>query len=58
VQYRIYQLGADGRIRAGVDFDCANDEAAIEAPKQFVGGCDVEVWQGSRLVALLEAPKG
>jgi hypothetical protein len=55
-QYHAYQIGPDGRIQSGVDLNCADDEAAIEAAKAFVGENGVELWQGTRMVARLEAP--
>jgi ketosteroid isomerase-like protein len=51
--YRAYQVGNDGHYVAGLDLDCADDEEAIEAAKQFVDQYDIELWQGSRKVALL-----
>jgi hypothetical protein len=55
-QYRAYQIGPDGRIKSGVDLDCADDAEAIEAAGQLVGECAVELWQGTRMVARLEVP--
>ena len=55
-QYRAYQIGLDGRIKAGAELDCADDEAAIDAAKALVGEFAVELWQGTRMVARLEAP--
>ena len=52
--YRVYKIGQDGRFISGVDLEQENDEAAIEAAKQFVDGCDVELWQGHRRVIRLE----
>ena len=33
-----------------IDLDCANDEAAKESAKQFVGEHDVELWQRDRFI--------
>jgi hypothetical protein len=55
--YRAYQIGLDGRIRSGVDLECADDAEAIEAAGQLVGEYDVELWQDTRMVARLEASK-
>ena len=56
--YRIYRVGADDHFEGRpLVLDCANDEAAIEAAKQFVDGCDIELWQGCREVARLQ-PSG
>jgi hypothetical protein len=48
---------ADGRIKAGADIDCADDAEAIEAAERLVGEYPVELWQDTRMVARLEAPK-
>jgi hypothetical protein len=32
-----YQIGLDGRIKSGVDLDCAEDAEGIEAADQLVG---------------------
>jgi ketosteroid isomerase-like protein len=53
VPYRAYQVGEAGRYVSGLDLDCADDQEAIEAARQFVDSYDVELWQGSRKVALL-----
>jgi hypothetical protein len=55
--YRAYQIGPDGRISSGVDLECADDAEAIEAAGKLVGEFAVELWQGTRMVAGLEAPK-
>jgi hypothetical protein len=52
--YRAYQIGPDGRIKSGVDLDCLDDEAAIEAAKQLIGEYDVELWHDSRIAARLK----
>jgi hypothetical protein len=54
--YRAYQIGPDGHIKLGTDLDCADDAEAIEAADQLVGENAVELWQGTRMVARLEAP--
>jgi hypothetical protein len=55
--YRAYQIGPDGRIKSGVDLECADDAEAIEAADQLVGDCAVELWQDTRMVVRLEAKK-
>lgn len=55
VYYRAYVVGVDGIFQAAHSLDCKDDEAAIEAAKQFVDGHDVEVWQQRRRVARLKA---
>lgn len=46
--YRAYILTSDGRIMEPVELDCPDDDAAKEAAKQLVDGCDVELWQRAR----------
>jgi hypothetical protein len=54
--YRAYHIGPDGRVRSGVDLDCADDAEAIEAAGKLVGEFAVELWHDKRMVARLEAP--
>ena len=54
--YRAYHIGPDGRIRSGVDLDCADDAEAIEAASKLVGEFAVELWHDKRMVARLETP--
>ena len=54
--YRAYHIGPDGRIRSGVDLECADDAEAIEAAGKLVGEFAVELWHDKRMVARLEAP--
>jgi hypothetical protein len=55
--YRAYQIGPGGRIKSGVDLECADDAEAIKAADHLVGDCGVELWQDTRMVARLEAKK-
>jgi hypothetical protein len=52
--YRAYVIGSDGKFQTAHSLDCRNDEAAIEAARQYVDGLDVEVWQATHKVARLE----
>ena len=54
VYYRVYVVGYDGKFQEAHSLDCADDEAAIEAAKQFVDGHDVEVWQQLRRITRLK----
>jgi hypothetical protein len=54
--YRAYHIGPDGRIRSGVDLECADDAEAIEAAGKLVGEFAVELWHDKRMVARLQAP--
>jgi hypothetical protein len=55
--YRLYQIGPDGRIKSGVDLDCADDAGAIEAADRLVGEFAVELWHDTRMVVRLEPSK-
>ena len=55
--YRIYRLGADGRIKEAVNIDCASDEEAQEAAIREIGNFpEAEVWEGARRVARVTNP--
>jgi hypothetical protein len=47
--YRAYHIGPDGRIRSGVDLECADDAEAIEAAGKLVGEFAVELWHDKRM---------
>ena len=49
--YRVFLLGHDGHIATAKEFDSADDQAATEWAKQFVGEHAGELWQLDRLVA-------
>jgi len=49
--YRVYLLGLDGHIANVIQLDCADDQAAKESAKQFVGEHPVELWQLNRMIA-------
>ena len=51
--YRAYLVGPGDHIRAVRHLDCADDQAAIEAARQFVNGCDVELWERGRKITRL-----
>jgi hypothetical protein len=56
--YRAYVVGPDGVFRTVHSLDCEDDAAAIETARQYVNGCDVEVWQQKRRITrLLSKPK-
>ena len=54
-EYRIYML-TDGNKIAGQPEEviCDDDRQAIQHAKQWLGGHDVEVWQGARVVTRLK----
>jgi hypothetical protein len=52
--YRAYIIGIDGHF---VDFEplvCTDDAEATEKAKRLVDGHDVELWEGARLVVVLQ----
>jgi hypothetical protein len=52
-EYRAYIIGSDGHIQGCEPLFCTDDDAATDAAKRLVNGCDVELWQGVRKVAML-----
>jgi hypothetical protein len=52
--YRAYVVGSDGKFQIAHSLDCEDDEAAIEAAKQFLDGLDIEVWQQRRRITRLK----
>jgi hypothetical protein len=50
-EYRAYLVGGDGHFINCRAFICDNDADATVWAKQLIDGCDVELWNGSRLVA-------
>jgi hypothetical protein len=53
--YRIYILANDDHITKRVDFDCSDDNAAIEIAKQHIDGRDIELWQRDRRIARFDS---
>lgn len=53
-EYRFYSIKQDGHIAApAIERDCPNDGEALKEARQLVNGHDIEVWQGSRILAYL-----
>jgi len=53
--YKVYQTSG-GRIHSAPRIiEADSDEAAIAEARQLVDGCDVELWNGKRLVTTLQA---
>ncbi len=51
-EYRVYFIGADGRIYQPPEIiTCSDDQEATEKARQFINGSDIQVWQMARLVA-------
>jgi hypothetical protein len=56
-EYRFYTLTQYGQVaRLPVDRECADDEAAIREARRIAKAEPVEIWQGMRKIALLNAP--
>ena len=54
-EYRIYKLGADGKIWSPPEIiKCMDDRAAIAHAKQLLNGTAVEVWQTARRIVHLD----
>ena len=52
--YRAFLVGKDGHIAQPPKIISADtDERAMEIAKQYVDGCDVELWDNDRKIALL-----
>ena len=52
--YRVYLITADDRVASFRPLDAETDAEALKAARQFVDGCDVEVWQLDRRIGRLE----
>ena len=53
--YRAYHLDRTRRVIDQVDLSCADDQDAKEQATQLVDEYDVELWQGSRKIAVFRA---
>jgi len=52
--YRLYFVDRDAHIsRPPKILDCADDAEALQKAKQFIDGKDLELWEGTRRVALI-----
>ena len=51
--YRLYCLDGANKVASAEWIDADDDEAAIEVAKRMMDRQDLEVWQGTRLVARL-----
>jgi hypothetical protein len=55
--YRAYLINGDNRVISYKPVDANTDVEALTAARQFVDGCDVEVWDLDRKIGRLERPK-
>ncbi|HEY7998150.1 MAG TPA: hypothetical protein VIE87_04945 [Pseudolabrys sp.] len=53
-EYRFYRINDKGHIAGPAEGnEFPNDEAATKQAKQLLNGHDIEIWQGTRIVAYL-----
>ena len=55
--YRAYLINGDNRVSSYRAIDADTDVEALKAARQFVDGCDVEVWDLDRKIGRLERGK-
>jgi hypothetical protein len=55
--YRAYLIDGDNRVASSKPIDAETDAEALKAARQFVDGCDVEVWYLDRKIGRLERQK-
>ena len=54
-EYRLYFLDSDGRISHAVEFQCDDDESAIQLAETHADGRDMELWSLKRRVKAIAA---
>ena len=53
--YRAFLIDKQGKAVDSKPLDqCKNDEDALKVAKQYVNGCDVQVWKATRLIGHLK----
>ena len=52
--YRAYLIDADNRVSSYRPVEAGTDADALNAARQFVDGCDVEVWHLDRMIGRLD----
>ena len=56
IEYRVYQLGSDGRIEGFAEIiNAEDDDAALIAAQRYLKGRALEIWAGDRRVAFIPA---
>ena len=55
--YRAYLINGNDRVSSYRAIDADTDGEALKAARQFVDGCDVEVWYLDRKIGRLERGK-
>ena len=53
--YRMYTVGENGRLVDAAIIHAENDEEALAVARGSLGDRDLDVWTGTRRVALLSA---
>jgi hypothetical protein len=53
-EYRAYIVGGDGKFINFISLVCDDDSAAIAQAQTLLGGLDIELWSGPRLVIRLQ----
>lgn len=53
IEYRAFFIGNDGHLSGFQPLVCADDAEAIAKAKRLLGGRDIELWSGPRLVIRL-----
>jgi hypothetical protein len=56
--YRIYFLDRNDHIRHALSVECTDDAEAVELLQRHSDGRGMELWQGARRVARIEAGQG
>lgn len=57
-EYRFYRINQNGHIgEPPATHEFPDDRTALAEAKQLLNGCDLEIWQGARIVAYLVPDK-
>jgi cytolysin (calcineurin-like family phosphatase) len=56
--YRAYLINEDNRVASYKPIEADTDAEALQAARQFVNGCDVEVWHLDRRIGRLGKGNG
>jgi hypothetical protein len=57
--YRIYEINKIGRVVGRPHhITCDNDDDAVQKATPLMGDRDIEVWQGTRVVAQIRSAEG
>lgn len=57
MRYRLYALGPSGEIVSGTDLAASSDSEALHEATKHTNSRVIEIWQGNRQVALLNAAR-